>query len=207
MQVCCVQPTPELRATFAGTALSSQNIIYFSTRGPRALADQLSGGDYDGDRFLVISNPALVEAFLTESEPWEEPLSSRGTKSALAAAASSEQHFHRDDIFELGQARGEPRSFGAFGFHRCRGRWTKQACATAKMVNNADWCPPPPMGWSRFPQVPELFFTARSLTNPKRWVGSFLKNVNLKPQFGPVTLQISRTVIFGHYSLWEFRSE
>ena len=75
----------------AGTALSSQNIIFFSTRGPRALADQLSGGDYDGDRFLVISNPAIVDAFITQSEPWEEPRTPQSGRGAPPIADQSEE--------------------------------------------------------------------------------------------------------------------
>ena len=84
VQVRCVQLTSELRAVIAGTALSSQNIVFFSIRGPRALADQLSGGDYDGDRFLVISNPAIVDAFITQSEPWEEPQTPQSGRKAVA---------------------------------------------------------------------------------------------------------------------------
>ena len=83
-------PTRELRAAIAGTALSSQNIIFFSTQGPRALADQLSGGDYDGDRFLVISNPAIVDAFVTQSEPWEEPQAPQSGRGEPAIADRSE---------------------------------------------------------------------------------------------------------------------
>ena len=93
-----MQPTHELRAMIAGTALSSQNIVFFSTRGPRALADQLSGGDYDGDRFLVISNPAITDAFITQSESWEEPRAPQSGRGAPPIADQSE------DVIDKGLA-------------------------------------------------------------------------------------------------------
>ena len=53
-----------------------------------------------------------------------------------------------------------------------------------------------------------IFFIAlapsRVMTNPSRRVGSFLENMNLEPQLGPVTFQNSKIVIFGSYSLWGF---
>ncbi|KAJ7665536.1 RNA dependent RNA polymerase-domain-containing protein [Mycena rosella] len=39
------------------------NVIVFSVKGPRRVADYLSGGDYDGDKCLVIWQPELVDPF------------------------------------------------------------------------------------------------------------------------------------------------
>lgn len=39
------------------------NIIFFSTKGDRPLADYLSGGDYDGDQAFVCWDPEIVEDF------------------------------------------------------------------------------------------------------------------------------------------------
>ena len=79
-------PTPELLQTFEGISPELVNGVIFSTRGPRALADMLSGGDYDGDEFLYFksslkldigtaSDPplSLVDAFKGNSPPWEPP--------------------------------------------------------------------------------------------------------------------------------------
>jgi hypothetical protein len=40
------------------------NVIVLSVKGPRRAADYLSGGDYDGDKGLVIWEPQLVEPFV-----------------------------------------------------------------------------------------------------------------------------------------------
>ncbi|CAI0543502.1 unnamed protein product [Linum tenue] len=49
---------------------SSKFAIFFPIHGPRSLADEMAGGDYDGDMFFVSRNPQLLESFL-QSEPWE----------------------------------------------------------------------------------------------------------------------------------------
>ncbi|KAM7260355.1 hypothetical protein ACFE04_016096 [Oxalis oulophora] len=43
--------------------------IFFPTKGPRSLADEMSGGDFDGDIFFVSRNPELLRTF-RESERW-----------------------------------------------------------------------------------------------------------------------------------------
>lgn len=81
-----VMPPEELLARLEHVAAELQNGIIFSVRGERALADMCSGGDYDGDEFVVMrasdkidaSVPgaapiSLVEAFHHESQPWVEP--------------------------------------------------------------------------------------------------------------------------------------
>lgn len=47
-----------------------QDVVVFSTRGRRAGASMLSGGDYDGDTFWVCWDPTLVEPFLNAPAPW-----------------------------------------------------------------------------------------------------------------------------------------
>jgi hypothetical protein len=39
------------------------DVIVLSVKGPRRAADYLSGGDYDGDKGLVIWQPELVDPF------------------------------------------------------------------------------------------------------------------------------------------------
>ncbi|KAG6770051.1 hypothetical protein POTOM_025718 [Populus tomentosa] len=43
--------------------------IFFPRKGPRSLADEMSGGDFDGDMFFVSRNPQLLENF-KQTEPW-----------------------------------------------------------------------------------------------------------------------------------------
>ncbi|GMH16524.1 hypothetical protein Nepgr_018365 [Nepenthes gracilis] len=43
--------------------------IFFSTKGPRSVADEIAGGDYDGDMYWVSRNPQLLQYF-KPSEPW-----------------------------------------------------------------------------------------------------------------------------------------
>ncbi|PPD98039.1 hypothetical protein GOBAR_DD04978 [Gossypium barbadense] len=45
--------------------------IFFPSNGPRSLADEMAGGDFDGDMFFVSKNPQLLDYFKV-SEPWTE---------------------------------------------------------------------------------------------------------------------------------------
>ena len=64
--------------------------------------------------------------------------------------------------------------------------------------------------WGRpdFKNKQNLFFIARApsriMTNPRRWVGSFLENMNVEPHLEPITFQNSKIVIFDNYSLLGF---
>ncbi|GMI89458.1 hypothetical protein like AT2G19930 [Hibiscus trionum] len=48
--------------------------IFLPCNGPRSLADEMAGGDFDGDMFFVSQNPQLLDYFKA-SEPWEEECS------------------------------------------------------------------------------------------------------------------------------------
>ncbi|KAF3442984.1 hypothetical protein FNV43_RR16902 [Rhamnella rubrinervis] len=43
--------------------------IFFSRKGPRSIADEIAGGDFDGDMYWISKNPQLLEYF-KPSEPW-----------------------------------------------------------------------------------------------------------------------------------------
>ncbi|GAA6021799.1 hypothetical protein JCM10207_002065 [Rhodosporidiobolus poonsookiae] len=60
IQPCDVQLA---KGVFRVDFLSFHNVIIVSTRGERSLCSILSGGDYDGDKLVVCTNPALVKAF------------------------------------------------------------------------------------------------------------------------------------------------
>ncbi|KAL5572577.1 hypothetical protein UlMin_022174 [Ulmus minor] len=46
--------------------------IFFSRKGPRSIADEIAGGDFDGDMYWVSRNPQLLQHF-KPSEPWSPP--------------------------------------------------------------------------------------------------------------------------------------
>ncbi|THV08462.1 hypothetical protein K435DRAFT_641686, partial [Dendrothele bispora CBS 962.96] len=49
------------------------DVIYFSTKGSRRPADYLGGGDYDGDKCLLIYQPELVEPFQNADLSFADP--------------------------------------------------------------------------------------------------------------------------------------
>ncbi|XP_059431763.1 probable RNA-dependent RNA polymerase 3 isoform X2 [Corylus avellana] len=52
--------------SFVGNA---KYAIFFSCKGPRSLADEIAGGDYDGDMYWVSRDPQLLK-YYKGSEPW-----------------------------------------------------------------------------------------------------------------------------------------
>ncbi|KAL1507948.1 hypothetical protein AB1Y20_007552 [Prymnesium parvum] len=52
--------TPELMQVLEGLPAPRCNAIFFSSHGNRSLADEMAGGDLDGDIFVVIADPNIV---------------------------------------------------------------------------------------------------------------------------------------------------
>ncbi|KAE9600337.1 putative RNA-directed RNA polymerase [Lupinus albus] len=50
---------------------SSKFAIFFPCVGPRSVADEIAGGDFDGDMYWVSKNPQLLQYFKS-SDPWVE---------------------------------------------------------------------------------------------------------------------------------------
>lgn len=48
---------------------NSKYAIFFPVNGPRSMADEIAGGDYDGDMYWVSRNPELLKYF-RPSPPW-----------------------------------------------------------------------------------------------------------------------------------------
>ncbi|GAB4852644.1 hypothetical protein Ancab_016859 [Ancistrocladus abbreviatus] len=48
---------------------NSKYCIIFPTKGTRSIADEIAGGDFDGDMYFVSRNPLLLE-YYRPSEPW-----------------------------------------------------------------------------------------------------------------------------------------
>lgn len=51
--------------------------IFFSTQGPRSMADEIAKGDFDGDMYWVCMNAKVLKHFKPES-PWMRPVQDRG---------------------------------------------------------------------------------------------------------------------------------
>ncbi|CAN6541027.1 unnamed protein product [Malus baccata var. baccata] len=72
--------------SFVGNA---KYAIFFSRKGPRSVADEISGGDFDGDLYWVSRNPQLLEYF-KPSEPWVPASSAPKAASVKPAKLSKE---------------------------------------------------------------------------------------------------------------------
>ncbi|KAI4347069.1 hypothetical protein L6164_007918 [Bauhinia variegata] len=59
---------------------NSKYAIFFPCIGPRNLADEIAGGDFDGDLYWVSRNPQLLEYF-NKSDPWIPSSSDCGVSS------------------------------------------------------------------------------------------------------------------------------
>ncbi|XP_039018521.1 probable RNA-dependent RNA polymerase 5 [Hibiscus syriacus] len=64
--------------------------IFFPCKGPRSLADEIAGGDFDGDMFFVSKNPQLLDYFKA-SEPWVEKCSTPERPSPRPSDLSDEE--------------------------------------------------------------------------------------------------------------------
>ena len=63
----------KVRAVFKTELRLYKDVIVFSSKGERPLADKLSGGDYDGDKAWICWEPAIVKPFQNESVPPSPP--------------------------------------------------------------------------------------------------------------------------------------
>lgn len=72
--------------------------IFFPCKGPRSLADEMAGGDFDGDMYFVSKNPQLLDYFQV-SEPWIEN-SSTSAESSKKPTESSDGELE-DELFKL----------------------------------------------------------------------------------------------------------
>ena len=59
----------KVRATYHRELARYKDVMVFPSRGRRALADYLSGGDYDGDKVWVCWDPKIVEPFRNSEVP------------------------------------------------------------------------------------------------------------------------------------------
>ena len=69
-----VEYPPALRAMINGVDIKRINVVFFPTVGARSLADQIKGGDFDGDKYGVIACPTLVRLFERQSKPYDPKL-------------------------------------------------------------------------------------------------------------------------------------
>ncbi|KAM5547587.1 hypothetical protein ABKV19_001862 [Rosa sericea] len=66
--------------------------IFFSCKGPRNVADEIGGGDFDGDLYWVSRNPQLLEWY-KPSEPWNE-----GSTSTQKVASNRPTELSTEDL-------------------------------------------------------------------------------------------------------------
>ena len=110
--------------------------IVFSVRGDRSLADETSGGDFDGDEFVLIWNASLVDAFpSTALSPWSEEEQRRlmPPKAIVAGAPTDEVQRENAAAWHLARVRGGEAKKGWFAnmvrllpIHFC---WSRAVCA------------------------------------------------------------------------------
>ncbi|OMO82668.1 RNA-dependent RNA polymerase, eukaryotic-type [Corchorus capsularis] len=79
--------------------------IFFPSKGPRSLADEMAGADFDGDLFFVSRNPQLLIVvylklleYYKVSEPWIEMPSTSGVSNEGPSEVSKENL--EDELFE-----------------------------------------------------------------------------------------------------------
>ncbi|XVE54202.1 hypothetical protein DITRI_Ditri03aG0061400 [Diplodiscus trichospermus] len=72
--------------------------IFFPRKGPRSLADEMAGADFDGDMFFISRNPQLLDYF-TASEPWIQNSSTCEVSTKGPTEFSDEEL--EDELFKL----------------------------------------------------------------------------------------------------------
>ncbi|KXT05439.1 hypothetical protein AC578_11006, partial [Pseudocercospora eumusae] len=63
----------KVKAVFKPELAHLSNMVILSAKGKRPLAEQLQGGDYDGDTFWLCWEPRLVQPFRNHPAPWNPP--------------------------------------------------------------------------------------------------------------------------------------
>ncbi|GAA6005518.1 hypothetical protein JCM11491_003670 [Sporobolomyces phaffii] len=70
VQPCDVQ---KVRGVYRPEYRGYYDVIIVSTKGDRSLCSILSGGDYDGDKLICMTNPALVTPFVNADHKFADP--------------------------------------------------------------------------------------------------------------------------------------
>ncbi|KAK1657769.1 RNA dependent RNA polymerase-domain-containing protein [Colletotrichum godetiae] len=70
-----VSDIQKVKAVFKPELRALKDVVVFSAKGDVALADRLSGGDYDGDRAWVCWEPAIVSHFENATMPTKPDIS------------------------------------------------------------------------------------------------------------------------------------
>ncbi|KAI3943121.1 hypothetical protein MKW92_035353 [Papaver armeniacum] len=71
--------------------------IFFPTKGPRSVADEIANSDFDGDMYWVSRNPQLLESF-KPSSPWEQKYTEKSVRHPKPTDFSSEEL--EDELFQ-----------------------------------------------------------------------------------------------------------
>ncbi|GAV88059.1 RdRP domain-containing protein [Cephalotus follicularis] len=91
-----------LKATFVAAlgdfVGNAKYAIFFPCKGPRSLADEIAGGDFDGDMYFVSRNPELLKHF-KESDRWISASLKPNLPNKKPSEFSSEEL--EDELFKL----------------------------------------------------------------------------------------------------------
>ncbi|RZC50208.1 hypothetical protein C5167_018633 [Papaver somniferum] len=71
--------------------------IFFPTKGPRSVADEIANSDFDGDMYWVSRNPQLLESF-NPSSPWEQKYTAKNVRHRKPTDFSSGEL--EDELFQ-----------------------------------------------------------------------------------------------------------
>ncbi|XP_058074194.1 probable RNA-dependent RNA polymerase 5 isoform X2 [Magnolia sinica] len=85
---------------------NSKYAIFFPTKGPRSLADEMANSDFDGDMYWVSRNPELLDHFKA-SKPWE-PVSSKSKVQQRKPSEFSAEELERELFQQFLVNRFEP---------------------------------------------------------------------------------------------------
>ncbi|OHE91722.1 RNA-directed RNA polymerase [Colletotrichum orchidophilum] len=79
-----VSDIQKVKAVFKPELRALKDVVVFSAKGDVALADRLSGGDYDGDRAWVCWEPAIVSNFENATMPTKPDISKHLRKDTIS---------------------------------------------------------------------------------------------------------------------------
>ncbi|KAK4231626.1 putative RNA-dependent RNA polymerase SHL2 [Podospora fimiseda] len=112
-----VSDVQKVRAVFKSELHALKDVIVFPRKGNVALADKLSGGDYDGDMAWVCWDPDIVNSFVNAEVPKDPGLSKylgkdKVTFKQLVSSARQQDHATYDMISKSFQFAMQPNFLG-----------------------------------------------------------------------------------------------
>ena len=179
--------------------LCLKDVIVLSTRGSRAPADQMSGGDYDGDEAWICWDERLVNTF-SPSEPAAvvaPPITSCVSKEKLAASSRAHPPSFTDFLLVYDRLLESNDVVGQMShWHLCRADWSPDGvfdvgCLHLSMALGA-WIDVSKSDTAKFPSLNEY----REESVPFWWPSS--KRSRSGRSAAPVTTKASTVMTSTH---------